>query len=90
MDQPDARPLAAVVQQTGHKQVRVRGAGRAEVRDHVQAVAAICDMHPIEQLERLGGEPAGQFVALSRRNAGTDVRPGPPELRGPPAAHPAS
>jgi hypothetical protein len=87
MDEPDMRALAAVVQQPGDQEIRVRRSGGAKSGKHLEAVAAIRDLHSIEQRHLGRRQPGRQLVAFSRGNPSPNVHPGPFDLRGPPSTH---
>jgi hypothetical protein len=80
MDEASSRPLPAVVQQTGHKEIAVYDTEATQLRYNVEAVAPVGREHPIEELELARFEPFGQFVPLSGRYPGACVRPGSPDL----------
>ena len=85
---PDAGvALPGVVEQTCEEQIVVGRAVLPQGGDHVEAVAAVGDMHRIEDRELCGSEPGRQSGALLRADPSPDVRPELAGLRCPPGSH---
>ena len=87
MDEADARPLAAVVKQTGEEQIRGIGAAIPEVAHDVEAVAPVRGVHPVEEGELVRLQLGGERRALGGGHTRAEVRPGSPQLQRPPARH---
>ena len=71
---PDARvPLRAVVEEPGREHVAVRHAGAPQGGDDVEAVAAVGDVHGVEQGQLRGPQPGRQRCPLIGTHAGGEV-----------------
>src|ERR1035437_8769242 len=84
MDEPNARALAAIVQQAGHQKIGVGRVGRAQGRHDVKTVAPIGHQHGIEQGQLRRRQPARQLCPLFGRHAGVEIGPSSVELGRPP------
>jgi hypothetical protein len=87
MDEADSRTLAAIVEQTRNQKVRVDHTACAQLLHHIQTMPSIRDVHPIEEGKLSRRQPAGQLFTFLGGDAGTEVRPGPLDFRGPPSRH---
>ena len=90
MNETHARPLAAVVEKPRDQELRIGRSIGTQRRDHGQAVAPIRHVHSIEEPQLSRTKPAGKVLPLRNRDPGAHVRPGPPELGGPPSRHAAN
>ena len=57
MRQPHTRSFAAVVEKPRDEEITIGGAGGAQIRQNVQAVAPISDVHCVEEGLLRRGEP---------------------------------
>ena len=84
---PAGVALPGVVEQTRKEQVVVGDAVAPQRGDHVEAVAAVGDMHQIEQRELCGCEPGRQSGALLGPDPARTCDRNWRASRGPPGVH---